>query len=1682
MAFASLLSWFSMLIISCYGVTVKLPPLHVKCLKPFENIITPNDTIFRITCLPGKWLELSYKRSPGISPTDKFNIPPLCNWYQDGIWFYETTRWEGKVWAPGKVGTVINVKCRSSNCRMANCKYKNITITVAEQDIHFFLLSPWPIYQFQFVQFGWCAKLRNPDWKYHFSRHVGASEIVIPSNDYIVTQDNIYYSEFLSKCTGYYNYLANATYPEVGTFDASLRLQNVPNKVLTISLHVEDLLHVLSATTELPQSSNLELTWTLMLISNKLMAFQLMDENNVSQWTVSLSKYANKTNFCPPVIQNPGTAVSGILFLFNSSGLVSRRGKLGFTRGNALLSTDKNLFPVTFNMKPNQTDSYYFNQDHGLYYNATETNAHYSVHNIYWQQESLSFLFSFKSEDSSKRSLVVHILLFCEWEFDLKIYAGVRRYLVKSVNYNYGNAAADAHKLLPGTAFPFDVNKYEGFVVKVNFSKSGLKPVTLQAKFGSHVSKVLETSILVEKFPCDVLTLKINKPALNPVMTTTKGKQLTLYSTVAVKCLVPKPTIIEWKVYRIFSISDSPDWNDFLDLPQIIPRNQTTLTIPKNTLDYGLYLFRASVDIPVDDDEVDDDRYSDTLVVEVQESELIAVIAGGSFKTVGFSHSWILNGNASYDPDSPDSRDGMEFTWYCTTKEKDYDNMILSPNSKCHPDQRDLKWIDPFDAFLYVEAEELPGHRSYYFRLVVNKEDRNSHFTQEVFVESGSPPIVNMECIENCFEKFIPTERFTLSGKCTNCSTNSRPTYEWSLFQGKTEVDFDWAAKTTTGRSSAYLSILPQTFLKAVDLWYTVVLNVTTWSGAQSTNEYSFYVNSPPGAGRCFIEPSEGIALQTKFRIGCSGFKDVNQPLTYKILSSLTKSSNISSLQTNSLGVIIYNGYDSTTPPFLLPAGEPSLNYSSTLHIQVYDSLSAYTELSLNVKVYNFQSEMSQEAIVETLTSMANGSSSMINNYLTAGDYISLGHLIHMITSSLNYFKSVESTNPLQEERIQLRENLLNISSGLLSLDVMGMNQIITCIAELTEDAKEVNVQSQQLAVKKLNDLADSLGNFKKEFIGISETERLSSGIVTSLSSLMNAALLNVESPSAIVKEKVQVLEQILSTIETLTEMILQGKVPGENTTLITAASFNITLKKYDKWHLKGSALNITKEDCHNCWYPSLRVPVSDVPMNVEVSVAYYEFEESPFPWLKSGKEIDTHVTGYYMMATNDNGGVMNEMPESVEVVLNRKHIVPFFDLLFVPVEHATLMAAFTFEVDTKVKTDWFLQFFYSDDITLAVSLYVGNEVRNNTPIALFNISTMTSQVNTLKMNNFKILRLPMDLVTSAKPAVNISLQVTTRHSITSTANPNVQFSIFNAGCLFFDGNGDDWNDGNCKAGPLTDNAVVHCVCKNMVNVQTRKSRFLKHRHLFFSTRLFIPPNPINLTNVTAKSVQQNLVSLLTVIVMLILYIILNVLARKRDKREKCNRHNIVILPDNDPYDCQSLLVTFFTGSRWGSGTTGSVYLKIFGKDGSSHRHRLHCNGRKLFQTGGCDTFLLKTNCALGDIRYIEIWLKATKDSPKWYLSRVQIEDLQTKQVWYFMCRSWFKGNFVKGKFGPMDLERRLEKTDFIQISWSYDLYVDNVMLTPFAPDIPGTLTRSQTLALSGTRQKHRQRNFISST
>uniref|UniRef100_A0A6I8Q711 Polycystic kidney disease and receptor for egg jelly-related protein n=1 Tax=Xenopus tropicalis TaxID=8364 RepID=A0A6I8Q711_XENTR len=1710
MAALSLFSFFSLLILWSHGGIVKVPPITIYCSQPHGEVLSLQNTTENVICLSAEEIKLFYNATTSVSVTET-DKPPECSWYSNGAWFITTSLWSGSVMIHGIAGTIITVQCVTSQCPINACQHQNSTITISDQHVHLFILSPAPpISQYQLVRFGWCAKLKSTAWEYHFSRHQGVSSTVISSDGNMDIEASEYPSDFRDKCAGYYNYQANASYAEAGNFVASLSSQTVPMNTLTVSLLVEQGLdHVLSATAVLNQNSHLRLTWALVPLSNKAVAFQLTDENSVASWNLFINKHAIKINLCSPLTSSSGNDFATVVFLTNNSRISQIIGDIGYHKGTIMLSTSRYLGSVTLDPTLKQVTSYYFNQASGLYYSSieNETAASFSENYVFCEHESLSFLFKFKYDKPSLLSIAtymylnknqalyksllddgIEVQLFtsspaapnsftyivwfipnqhpsiqCQWTFNLEIFGARKSYLVQLSKYTYNDSVANAQTFLPGTVLPFDVNKYTGFVAKANFTQSGEKPVILNVNLAMQVIKVLETSINIPKFPCELLAFNINKPKATDSIITTTGRQLTLYLSMTLNCVASHSTNITWKIYRLSSKNSIPDWNNYLNLPGISPMNQTTLVIPKNSLNVGFYLFHVSIDVPRDDDDRENMRSnSDTVTVEVQESELIAVISGGSFRTVGFNSPWILNGNSSSDPDLPDELKGLSFTWHCTRNIDDYNTMKLSSDSSCHPAQQNLTWINPNDVTQTVAAEQLQGGRNYHFRLLVEKDKRTSNFTQTVFVQRGSPPLVTLECIENCFTKFIPTERFSLSGKCTDCSTSSRPEYQWSLLRGTTEEDFDWASKTTTGRSTPYMSIMPLTFINAVDRRYTLVLTVTTWSGAQSTSKYSFYVNAPPEAGTCFIKPPRGVALETQFIIGCSRFKDQNQPLTYKVLAAIDKNSNISSLRDNPLGVIVYHGYEPTTPPILLPVGDQSQDYNLKLYVQVYDALSAYTEISLSAIVTEYQVGKPQETVLKNLNAMVNGSSSVMNTLLGAGDFINSGHLIYMITSNLNNFKATEATYPLKEERTQLREHLLNVSSSLAVTDIMGVNQVVTCIVELTKDVKEVNLQSQQLAVRKLSEVASSLATHRQESLGSAEKERLSSGIVTSLSSVMSAALLDIPpSESDIREEKVEVLEQIVSAMETLTEAVLQGKVPGENKTTIKAATFNISLKKEEKWDLANSHLQMRDDSCLSCSSAKLQVSLSDVPVDAVVSTAFYEFEESPFPWLRNGREIHTDVAGYYILASNSTGGTTNLMPEMVEVVLDRKNNTPVFDLAF-EVGNIT-RAAFSFQLNVTVKAEWFIQFIYPGQMAYAISLYIGNNITNNTPIEVFNIpKTINPGSNTAW--NPKMISIPMELLPKTEPIIDLSVEVTPSSTYTQ-----VQYSIFNVACLDFSGAEDEWNEGNCHAGPLTDNAVIHCICENLTKVQMKGEQFLQNKHTFLAARAFVLPNPIDLTKVTVETLRGNLVPLITVIVIIVFYAIISVLAHIKDKRDVTDRKNVIILQDNDPYETESLLVTFYTGSRFRSGTRASVYMKIFGKNGDSHAHHLQCHGQKVLQTGGCDTFLVKTKQPLGDIQSIEVWHKPNMKSPSWYLSRIQIEDLHTKKKWYFMCRTWFgtnkKGAVPQKMFAPIDIQQPLEKKDFFLINAYYNLFLGNLLLSVFAPDVPTISSRAQRLA-----------------
>uniref|UniRef100_A0A8V5G8R4 PLAT domain-containing protein n=1 Tax=Melopsittacus undulatus TaxID=13146 RepID=A0A8V5G8R4_MELUD len=102
-----------------------------------------------------------------------------------------------------------------------------------------------------------------------------------------------------------------------------------------------------------------------------------------------------------------------------------------------------------------------------------------------------------------------------------------------------------------------------------------------------------------------------------------------------------------------------------------------------------------------------------------------------------------------------------------------------------------------------------------------------------------------------------------------------------------------------------------------------------------------------------------------------------------------------------------------------------------------------------------------------------------------------------------------------------------------------------------------------------------------------------------------------------------------------------------------------------------------------------------------------------------------------------------------------------------------------------------------------------------------------------------------------------------------------------------------------------------------------------------------------------------------------------------------------------------SFLVTLYTGSRWGAGTTADVFLQLIGQNGMSNVHCLRQPPFPLFQKGSTNCFLVTAKEDLGDLGSLRVWHNNKAPSPSWYLSRAKVENMSTRKTWFFMCRKW---------------------------------------------------------------------------
>ncbi|XP_078424677.1 polycystin family receptor for egg jelly-like [Cetorhinus maximus] len=1699
----------------CFGLVavqaIPAPPVLLKCEFGVRH---SEDSVLRYTCLWQSSVELAYTSTPD---TGTRAPPPTLTWFINQRRVASAVQWSGRQnLSRVPPDSPITLVYRSASC--PTCHYLNVTIYTTRLRAQFFALRPNQVLvRFRDLELAWCANLNSLVWNYTVTCPGGTPHsTTLPSSQVSQIPSGSYPPGKEVACSHDFHYTVKVQYPEVGSYYCNLDLINGNLTTLSISLKVKPvLLHLLSTqSATIQRRATLIISWQLWT-NGGFLTYQLAARPaGQSSWTSTFHPNAIESKICPCTWPQLNECITQLLLKVGGISIRTSATTITFHQGAVLFVNHGRLLWLKPNATMSGTAFYYISSDNQLYYSKVDTPPDSHRHFLLLQAPEVSHLFKIDYTSPNEYNVTIqlylnlkgtiynsledmnvslplfnsgpvdmglpvnvvwfiplqHPAMQCAWSFELNNSTAVHL-------YDFNQKVEDAPSYIPEVQLPFNPREYSGFLARVTCSTAGEMILSLRASVGNY-STTSQDSVLFCNLPECHLPLPTieHPPPPDTIIRNTKGSPLTVYGNSGLHCNSILSVTISWMIYEIADIEAQPDWNQSVPLPPHIWTSTATLHLPAFSLDYGFYLFVLNVTMSTSDPTLPYLNNSCQAVVKVTKSELVARIAGGSYRTVSFEDSITLDASMSADPDSSIPHLGLNFFWYCTRKLSDYITMTLSRNQYCHPGHPDLQWISAIPDTLVIPSHMLITKKDFYFRVVIEKDTRTSYFDQTISVYSGFVPQVLITCIENCETSLIPTDRFILNGTCSNCPSSSGLKYHWSLLSGSavSELIIDWVSDSSTGNSLSYMSLNPMSFVHLSNGWYNFELRVTIPSGAYSLNRYRFYLNSPPRAGRCVITPKKGWALQTKFTIVCVNFEDSDLPLSYKVTAkTFYPTSSIDSLKNDLLGTIVYFGYSPKSPPFLLPVGSMFGQHLLIIAVQVFDSHDAYTQVNLRATVYDLPVDLGQRSLADQLSGFIEGEKAPLTTLLHETDYLKANQLLYEVAAELNgnSFMGREKAKVTK-----LRETLVNVSTNIPVTSPKLINQISATIFEAAQKPDEVNQQAQRLAVIKLLELSSVLLNYTSEDVIPSErTEQLSCSILTAASNVMAAfssqfPVQGTEEGISLTTDQKKVVTNIFPILKILTDAVSHSKVPGQKDTLLQTKQWEIIVKKVEKRKLEDSY--ISDPDCTSCMYPVLK---SFGEATQPVSSVFYKFEQNPLPWLGKASHIVTDVSSCHMTIQDRLGSLHNLIPKQVDFFMVRKDITSTQPIRLVidPGRSDVVIGQFTIAMNSTSAQEVFLQLFVDLNPIFMVSIYSGNGTNNLTQKHTVPDCNPRQPVNKgHHVQDPYIIRIPTNLFqkNATHPTSSRYITVAVETEYTSpqlVISAGLNISVFIASCLTFKGNSDTWKSSSCTMGPFTNLKRLHCICESFGN-QTFKRALNVQISWFLTGSVLVLPDTIDLLEAgqLIHTLPRNLVTLITVLVIFFIYFIL--LWRSYRKRES-DKKKIVILLDNDPCDAACYLVTFYTGGRLDAGTTADVFMTLIGTLAESEVHLLHHPDHKTFRRNSVDSFLLSTKDELGELLFIQVWHNNVGPSPSWYLSRVKVQNVLTKQTWHFFCRKWLgimKGDGLLHRIFPVtDPDALLKRKDVFFIETSSKIEREHLWFSVFAYDVNQSFTRIQRLS-----------------
>ncbi|XP_072177058.1 polycystin-1-like protein 2 [Diadema setosum] len=1222
---------------------------------------------------------------------------------------------------------------------------------------------------------------------------------------------------------------------------------------------------------------------------------------------------------------------------------------------------------------------------------------------------------------------------------------------------------------------PFNPAELYSTTMNYIYASSGLFSAVATAS-NAVSSRQVTSDVFVQVLTCEIASIRIldGESSFSSAKHYHRNHRLQFSVSLDVNCPTAVKKQYQWAVYKLNEIFTIPSQDNLHQLPSSVSTNLTTLYVPPYILEYGEYVIRVQVSILLHDGFVGVNK-DDQTYVSVTASPLFAHIRGGSSVAFGWYRNVTMDGSSSLDPDFPDDIGGFTFNWFCRKSNETFpaieDLLLLvdqeKENGGCLGNGF---WLQSGSmATLHIPAQTLEGNQTHLFRLILSKEWRqNSVADQLVAILPGDPPSIQVICLMNCAASINPSSRIILSAKCQDCTLQTMPRYRWSLVpaSNNSRQELVWLTDTTTSRTNPFLSIRKNTFSSTVSETYSLYLHVQTWSGASTFAEYTFHTNAPPTLGSCSIWPLEGTVLETEFTIQCQGFHDDDEPVSYEI-TAVTGAEHLALLSSHrdgeTAGSLIYFGVDPNIPSTQLPVGIASRDFRVDVNIVVSDEHGANVRTTVSTKVFEPQLDLSQPdaSITDSVLELLSSDDNVLDNLVVSGDSQGASQLVLTMTSLLN----IEASSDLnlqdsltQEEltdereylarktakRVEARAAIMTSIQQMEVRDMESLQQTSAVIAQVTQEENEISVETQLTAAESNLKLSAVLREQSGSGTAGEAVDRAASVLLTGISNIMDAtlAVLNAHqndtwriyqtadahttSDEATASSIRNVTLASLKAIEDVQFAVLSSKVPGENHEVINTQALLLVLQRQERWHLVSS---LRESKAGRSFFELPEDILSDDPeedFDVIIDSHMHFYHHNPFGWSSDSADITSHVTSLDLAVTigrEQKHIALTNLTTDVDAFLVNHNIsVGALQLMGMNDSSASYYAINISSEAAFVVIDIVLNNQSFSDIQLgALQLFLSKDsVELSTSFPADVIPPVSAWNDTRNITgNPYLWIIPVDQI-GQSGEYNLTLQ----------GWDDVDLSVYSvyayaAECVVWDKEKEMWDNRGCKVGPMTSRSLTHCQCNH-----------LSH----FAAGLVVLPNRIDFIKdaVLFTKILENPVTVITVATLFGLYIFSGVWARRRDRKE-VEEARVIFLGDNNPAAQYKYHVTIFTGMRRGAGTSAVATITLYGTSSSSDPHVLSAEGsHKILNRGGTDSFLLTTHGSLGDLTALRVWHNNSGKSPEWHINRILVHDLQTRQLWYFLCHTWLAvdlGEGVLDKTFPVAKPEDLHQFDHLFIT-----------------------------------------------